>query len=94
MARKGTKTARLEARITAEQKSLIVRAAAYQGRSVSDFVVDTLQGAAKAIIEQEEVLRLNESQSRALVRTLLHPPGPNRVLRQAAQQYRRDVTSQ
>jgi uncharacterized protein (DUF1778 family) len=94
MARRGTKTARLEARITAEQKSLIVRAAAYQGRSVSDFVVDTLQGAAKAIIEQEEILRLNESQSRALVQTLLHPPAPNRVLRQAAQQFRRDVTSQ
>ena len=89
-----TKNARLEARITAEQKELIERAAAYEGRSVSDFVVGTVQRAAKAIIQEHEVLRLNESQSRAFVETLLDPPEPNEALERAAAQYREDVVSQ
>jgi uncharacterized protein (DUF1778 family) len=87
------RTARLEARMTAEQKALIERAAAYQGRSVSDFVVHTAQEAAKAVIEQHEILRLNRSQTRALVDTLLNPPAPNDALRQAARDYQRDVAS-
>ena len=93
MPNKTTKTARLEARITTEQKTLIERAAAYQGRSVSDFLVDTVQEAALAVIEQHEVLRLNRAQSAALVEMLLEPAAPNDALRQAADEYRRDVAS-
>ena len=88
-----TKNARLEARITAEQKALIERAAAYAGRSVSDFVVATVQEAAKAVVQEHELLRLNESQSRAFVETLLNPPEPNEALQQASDEYRQDVIS-
>lgn len=88
-----SKNARLEARITAAQKELIERAAAYEGRSVSDFVVATVQQAAKNVIQEHEVLRMNESQSRALVEALLNPPEPNEALHQAADEYRRDVVS-
>jgi uncharacterized protein (DUF1778 family) len=88
------KTARLEARITAEQKALVERAAAYQGRSVSDFVVTTVQEAAKAVIQEHEVLRLNASQSRAFVESLLNPPEPTAALQQAAEEYRQDVVSE
>ncbi len=87
------KTSRLEARVTADQKILIERAAAYQGRTVSDFVVNTVQEAAKAVIQEHEVLRLNGGQSRAFVETLLNPPAPNLTLRQAADDYRKDVVS-
>jgi len=88
------KTARLEARVTREQKNLIERAAAYQGRSVSDFLVQTAQEAARAVIEDREVLRLNRSQSEAFVEALLHPQEPNEALQQAAEEYRRKVVSQ
>jgi uncharacterized protein (DUF1778 family) len=87
------KNARLEARITAEQKELIERAAAYEGRSVSAFVVGAVQQAAKAVVQEHEVLQLNESHSRAFVETLLNPPEPNEALRQAAEQYQEDVSS-
>jgi uncharacterized protein (DUF1778 family) len=87
------KNARLEARVTQEQKELIERAASYEGRSVSDFVVATVQEAAIAVIQEHELLRLNKSQSRAFVETLLKPPEPNNAVRQAAQQYRDDVIS-
>ena len=87
------KNARLEARITAEQKELIERAAGYLGRSVSDFVVATVQEAARAVIQEHELLRLNESQSREFIETLLNPPEPNESLQQAADEYRQDVFS-
>jgi uncharacterized protein (DUF1778 family) len=93
MTQQTAKTARLETRLTAEQKRLIERAATCQGRSVSDFVVQTLHDAAKAVIQEHEVLRLNRSQSRAFVEALLNAPQPNKALRQAARRYRKDVVS-
>jgi uncharacterized protein (DUF1778 family) len=38
---------RLETRVTLEQKSLIERAAALQGRTVTDFVLTSVQDAAR-----------------------------------------------
>ena len=46
-----TRAERLEARVTAEQKSLIERAAALQGRTVTDFVLTGVQDAARRAIE-------------------------------------------
>ncbi len=87
------KTSRLEARVTADQKELIERAAAYQRRTVSDFVVNTVHDAAQAVVQEHEVLRLSASQSRAFVETLLNPPKPNGALQRAADEYRDDVVS-
>ena len=87
------KTARLEARITREQKELLERAAAYQGRTLSDFVVSTVQEAAKAVVQEHDLLRLNRSQSRSFVEALLNPPEPNAALQRAADVYRQDVVS-
>ena len=88
----GRKSSRLEARITADQKELIERAAAYQGRTVSDFVIQTVQEAAQSVIQDHEVIRLNREQSSAFVDLLLHPPPPNKRLRNAAKRHRKNVT--
>ena len=85
------RTARLEARVTAEQKAMIELAAAYQGRSVTDFVVHSVQEAAKAAVREHETLRLNRQQSERLVQVLLEPPEPNAALREAGKEYRRRV---
>ena len=85
------RTARLEARITAEQKVMIERAAAYEGRSVSDFVVHSVQEAAKAVVREHETLRLNRQQSETLVQMLLKPPEPNAALQEAGEEYHRRV---
>jgi hypothetical protein len=42
-----TRAERLEARVTTEQKALIERAAALQGRTVTDFVLTSVQDAAR-----------------------------------------------
>jgi uncharacterized protein (DUF1778 family) len=87
------KTARLEARITEQQKAMIERAAAYEGRSVTDFVVHAIAQAAKTVVQEHEVLRLNQAQSRAFVQRLLKASEPNRALRAAAKKYRRSVAA-
>jgi uncharacterized protein (DUF1778 family) len=87
------KTARLETRVSQDQKELIERAAAYLGRSVSDFISSEVELAAKRIIDQYERLHLDREQSRALVEALLAPKRPNKRLREAVGQHSQRVTS-
>jgi uncharacterized protein (DUF1778 family) len=88
-----SRAARLEARITDAQKALIERAAAYEGRSVTDFVVSTLASAAKSVVDDHELIRLSPAESLAFVKKLLNPPPPNAALRKAARLHRRTVDS-
>ena len=93
MANSDIKSARIETRVSAEQKELIERAAAYLGRSVSEFVLGNVEQAAKAVIEEHEKVKLDRQQSRMLVESLLSPASPNKTLRAAARQHRKRVTS-
>ena len=87
------KSARLETRVSPEQKELIERAAAYAGRTVSDFVVAHVEVAAKKVIEEYERLHLDQAQSRVLVEALLAPKKPNKKLKRAMDDYRERVES-
>lgn len=87
------RSARLEVRITALQKALIERAAAYEGRSITDFVVGTAAAAAAAVVHEHEVVRLDPSQGLAFVESLLNPRPPNTALRSAVRRSRRSVES-
>ena len=87
------RSARLEARLTDHEKSLVERAAAYQGSTVAEFVVRALTTASESVIQDHEILQLNSVQSRAFVESLLKPREPNAALRKAAREYRRTVTS-
>lgn len=79
---------RLEARVTAEQKSLIERAAALQGRSVTDFVLTSVQDAARRAIEEYNLLALSVRDSEAFVDALLNPKPVNDRLRDTVRRYR------
>src|SRR5438270_13677753 len=72
---------RLEARVTAEQKELLQRAAALEGRTLTDFVVRSIQRAAEQTIRRHQELVLKASESQAFVDALLNPPAPNHALR-------------
>ena len=78
---------RLEARISAEQKALLQRAAALEGRSITDFVVSSVQAAAAETIRRHEVLALTARDSAAFVEALLNPRAPNERLREAARRH-------
>lgn len=81
------KPERLEARISRGQKSLFQRAADIQGRTLTDFVLQSAHEAAMRTIEQSSVIRLNAEDSRALADALLKPRKPSAKLRTAAQRY-------
>ncbi len=83
------KSARIVTRVSQEQKDLIERAAAFSGRTVSDFVLAHTEVAAKKVIEEHEKLRLDQTQSRALVDALLAPKEPNGELKRAMKNYRK-----
>jgi uncharacterized protein (DUF1778 family) len=79
---------RLEARVTAEQKSLIERAAALQGRTLTDFVLTSVQDAARRAIEEHQQLELSVRDSEAFVDALLNPKPINDRLRDTVRRYR------
>lgn len=79
---------RLEARVTVEQKALIERAAALQGRSVTDFVLTSVQDAARRAIEKHQQLALSVQDSQTFVDALLNPKPVNNRLRETVRRYR------
>lgn len=84
---------RLEARISPEQKALFQRAAALQGRTLTDFVVASVHDAAVRTIEAMQVIRLSAEDSRVFAEALLAPGEPNAVLRTAFRRYLDTVES-
>lgn len=83
-----TRGERLEARITADQKALIQRAAELEGRSVTDYVVSSVQDAAKRTVEAHDLIVLSTAESRAFVDALLDPPPISDRLRDSVQRHR------
>ena len=82
---------RLEARVTAEQKRLVEHAAALQGRTVTDFVLTSVQEAARQAIEAHGRMDLSVRDSQAFAAALLAPQPVNDRLRDTVRRYR-DVT--
>jgi uncharacterized protein (DUF1778 family) len=83
--------ARLEARISLEQKALLQQAAAILGRTLSEFVIASAQEAARCVIQEYETIRLSRAEQIAFVSALLDPPPPNERLREAAAAYREQM---
>ncbi|MGF7210239.1 uncharacterized protein (DUF1778 family) [Skermanella aerolata] len=79
---------RLETRVTADQKNLIERAAALQGRTVTDFVLTSVQDAARRAIEEHQRLALSVRDSETFVDALLKPQPANDRLRETVRRYR------
>jgi uncharacterized protein (DUF1778 family) len=83
--------ARLEARISLEQKAVLQQAATLSGRTLSEFIVASAQEAASRVIQEHETIRLSRAEQMAFVTALLNPPAPNERLRQAAAAYRKQM---
>jgi uncharacterized protein (DUF1778 family) len=82
------KTERLEARVTSQVKELIQQAADLQGRSLTDFILNNLQDAARKVIHEHKVMELSVADSKMFVKSLLNPPEPNARLKKAARRHK------
>ena len=85
--------ARLEARVSPETKALLQKAADLEGRTLTDFVVASVQAEAYRVIEQHQTLKLSIEDSEAFVDALLNPPKPNDALKAAALRYKQVVST-
>ena len=85
------KTARLEARITADQKALFQKAAMLSGRSLTDFVVGSIQEIATRTVREHEATTLSARDREAFVAALLKAPAAGKRLAKAAKTYRRAI---
>lgn len=79
---------RLETRVTLEQKRLIEHAAALQGRSVTDFVLTSVQDAARRAIEEYQHLTLSMRDATAFVDALVEPQPVNDRMHDTIRRYR------
>ncbi|MDJ1169218.1 DUF1778 domain-containing protein [Roseofilum sp. BLCC_M154] len=87
-----TSSARLEARISQETKALVQKAADLEGRTLTDFVVASVQAAAYKVIEEHQTLKLSIEDSEAFVDAILNSPKPNEALKSAALRYKQTMS--
>ena len=85
---KATRSERLEARISKAQKTLFLRAATVQGRSLTDFLIASVQEAAERALHAHDVLMLSERDRKIFVAALVKPAAPGKALRQAMKRYK------
>ncbi len=85
---KAPRVERLEARVSKAQKNLFLRAATVQGRSLTDFLIASVQEAAERALRAHDVLTLSERDRRLFVEALVKPAAPGKTLRQAARRYK------
>jgi len=81
--------ARIEARVSREQKRLFERAAEVTGVTLTDFAISSMQRAAAEALEKHTILKVSLRDQRAFLDTLLNPPKPNEALREAAKRHSR-----
>jgi uncharacterized protein (DUF1778 family) len=85
------KVERLEARLSPDTKALFQEAATIQGRSLTDFVVNSALEAAKRTVRQNELVELSRRDRIAFVEALLNPPSPNDRLQRAMNRHNQTV---
>jgi uncharacterized protein (DUF1778 family) len=82
------RNARLEARVSSDQKDFFQRAATLTGRTLSELIIDSTQEAAAKIVQEHEVIHLSREEQIAFVSALLTPAKPGARLKKAVQSYR------
>jgi uncharacterized protein (DUF1778 family) len=86
-----SREARLEVRLTREQRSLIDRAAATRGTTVAEFVRQAVQDAAAQAVAEHDLLRLCAEDQEAFAAALLAPREPSERFKAAYADYRERV---
>jgi uncharacterized protein (DUF1778 family) len=82
------KNARLEARVTEEQKQLMERAAFLRGQNLTEFMVSVLAEAATQTIKDRQLLELTERDRTTFAEALLNPPAPSKQAQVDGQWYK------
>jgi uncharacterized protein (DUF1778 family) len=79
---------RMHLRLDGRTKRTLERAAAYEEKTVSDFVLATATAAAERVIERHERVTLSQPDWDVFFDLLVNPPEPNKTLKAAIRRYR------
>jgi uncharacterized protein (DUF1778 family) len=83
-------SSRIEVRLTSEQKELFENAAQLAGhRSLSDFIVQTIQAKASEVVNQQAAITLSKRDAVMFVDLITNAPKPNAKLKKAYANYRK-----
>jgi len=85
---KNPKMARLEARVSADEKDFFKHAAALQGQTLTEFLVRCAHEGAKRTVREQELMKLTAKDRENFVSALLKPPSPGKRLKKAAKRYK------
>ncbi|MFF7058087.1 DUF1778 domain-containing protein [Achromobacter spanius] len=75
--------------ITPALEILLERAAALEGLTLEQFVVQTLRHAAEALVPADDVIRLSKDAQEAFAHALFNPPSPNAALKKAFSRHKK-----
>lgn len=85
--------ARFDTRLSQEQKQFFERAAILGGyRSLTDFVLSTVQEKAKNIVEEREQVLASKKDSEVFFNALMNAEKPNKDLTDAVNQYKNKLS--
>ncbi len=85
------KQQRMHIRLDARSKQKLERAAAYEHKSLSDFVLGQALHAADEVIQEHETLALTPADWQRFLDALEQPPKPNTRLKQAFAKHKKQV---
>jgi uncharacterized protein (DUF1778 family) len=88
------KTARLQARLSMKQKSILQQSADLSGQTLSEFIINASMVEAKKVIKEHGMITLTTEESSRFVSVLLNPPGPNKALKGAVLNYKQSFDTE
>lgn len=91
--KQGQDIERLEARISAEKKSMLKNAAELSGNTLTDFVINAAYEAAIRTIKEYQQLHLSVIDRDIFIQALLNPPQASDNLLKAIKQYKKNIKS-
>lgn len=88
------KIERLNLRLDTHAKAQLQKAAAFEGKTVSGFVVASALEKAQRTIDAHETMALSRADAETFLDAILDPPAPAKKLKQAMKAHRRRVSAQ
>lgn len=88
-----TKKERINLRLNEVAKRRIERAASFEGKTVSGFIVSSALSYAEKTIQSHETMALNQRDAMRFFDAIMSPPAPNEKLREAMEEHGKHVVS-
>lgn len=82
---------RITARVTETMRDTMEQAAELMGATLNQFMVQIAYLEAQRVIERESLIRLSQKDARKVLSLIDTPPKPNKLLKQAAKEFKGSV---